>query len=176
MHLIGYKIRLVRKRNAHGEVVRHKARLVAKGCTRIWGQDYNLTDSPVIESITYSYLIAFYLIYKLKLHLMDVVTTYLYGILDTEIHMHAAPELIKRVKFHIEGEKTLPLSTNIKFGIYQIVPTSIQLKLIDGGSTLSNNKNQNGPLSHITHSTCSCKTSSAQCYTSAQRCQQKEIT
>lgn len=56
-----------------------------------------------MDSITYRFMIAFALIHKLKMHLMDVVTADLYGILDTEIHMKAPPELIQRVIFHIQG-------------------------------------------------------------------------
>lgn len=103
-NLTGYRITLVRKRNAKGEIIRHKARLVAKGYTQIWGKDYDLTYAPVMDAITYRYLIAFSLVHNLRLHLMDVVTAYLYGTLDTEIFMQAPPELIKRIKFHIKGE------------------------------------------------------------------------
>ena len=42
------------------------------------------------------------------MHLMDVVTIYLYGILDTKIYMKAPPELITHAAFHIKGEKPLP--------------------------------------------------------------------
>lgn len=104
-------------------MVRYKARLVAKGYTQIPGRDYDLTYSPVMDAITYHYMIAFALTHKLMMHLMDVVTAYLYGILDTEIFMKAPLELIKRVTFHIQGEKTRSLPLDLQSGIRQIIPT-----------------------------------------------------
>jgi hypothetical protein len=70
-----------------------------------------------MDVITYRYLIAFALIHKVMIHLMDVVTAYLYGTLDTEIYMLAPPELIKRVQFHVQGEKTQKLVVDLQSGI-----------------------------------------------------------
>jgi hypothetical protein len=81
--------------------MRYKARLVAKGYTQTFGLDYDLTHAPVMDSITYLYLMAFSLTYNLKSHLMDVVTAYLYDTLDFEIYMQAPPEFLSRVRFHI---------------------------------------------------------------------------
>src|SRR5450759_4485614 len=39
------------------------------------------------------------------MHQMDIVTAYLYGHLDTVIHMEAPPELIQRVDYHCKGEQ-----------------------------------------------------------------------
>lgn len=101
---VGYKWTFVKKTNAKGEVSRYKARLVAKGYTQIPGRDYDLTYSPVMDSITYRLLIGFALSHNLKMQQMDVVTAYLYGTLDTTIYMKAPPELIQRSTFHIKGE------------------------------------------------------------------------
>lgn len=131
INLTGYRIIVVRKRNAEGVVVRHKARLVAKGYTHIWGQDYDLTYAPVMDAITYRYLIAFSLIHKLKLHLLDVVTAYLYGTLDTTIYMQAPPKLLQRLNFHIQGEKNAKLSPDVEAGINNIVPTNLQRQFIN---------------------------------------------
>lgn len=57
-----------------------------------------------MDGITYRYLIAFSIEYKLKMHLMDVVTAYLYGVLDTEIYMKAPQSLSNERPSIFRGE------------------------------------------------------------------------
>jgi hypothetical protein len=75
-------------------VVRYKARLVAQGFTQRPGIDYDETYSIVMSGITFRYLISMAANLNLKMQLMDVVTAYLYGSLDSEIHMRV-PEGLK---------------------------------------------------------------------------------
>jgi len=77
----------VRKRNDKNEVERYKARLVAQGFSQRPGVDFDETYSPVMDAITFSYLISLALHEKFEIHLMDVVTAYLYGSLGNEIYM-----------------------------------------------------------------------------------------
>ncbi|KAM2817807.1 hypothetical protein COP1_041878 [Malus domestica] len=84
---VGYKWVFVRKRNEKNEIVRYKARLVAQGFSQRPGIDYDKTYSPVMDVITFRYLISLVVSEKLDIQLMDVVTAYLYGDLDTEIYM-----------------------------------------------------------------------------------------
>ena len=77
----------MRKRNDKNEVVRYKARLVAQGFSQSPGIDYMETYSPVVDAITFRYLINMAVQEKFDMHLMDVVTAYLYGSLDNEIFM-----------------------------------------------------------------------------------------
>ena len=84
---VGYKWVFVRKRNENNEVVRYKARLVAQGFTQRPGVDFNETYSPVMSGITFRYLISLAVQNRLSMQLMDVVTAYLYGSLDSEIYM-----------------------------------------------------------------------------------------
>ena len=84
---VGYKWVFVKKRNENNEIVRYKARLVAQGFSKRLRIDYEETYSPVMDVITFRYLISFVVSEKLNMQLMDVVTMYLYGNLDTEIYM-----------------------------------------------------------------------------------------
>ena len=84
---VGYKWVFVRKRNERNEVVRYKARLVAQGFSQRPGIDFDETYSPVMDTITFRYLISLAVHQKLDMQLMDVVTAYLYGSLDSDIYM-----------------------------------------------------------------------------------------
>ncbi|XP_019159318.1 PREDICTED: uncharacterized protein LOC109156009 [Ipomoea nil] len=76
-----------KQRNENNEVVRYKARLVAQGFTQRPGIDFDQTYSPVIDGISFRYLISLAVNMKLDMQLMDVVTAYLYGSLDADIYM-----------------------------------------------------------------------------------------
>ena len=76
---VGYKWVFVRKRNENNEITRYKARLVARGFSQRPGIDYEETYSPVVDAITLRYLIGLTVYENLNMHLMDVVTAYLYG-------------------------------------------------------------------------------------------------
>ncbi|KAK4398525.1 Retrovirus-related Pol polyprotein from transposon RE1 [Sesamum angolense] len=107
---VGYKWVFVRKRNEQNEVVRHKARLVAQGFTQKPGIDYTETYSPVVDATTLRFLISLSVIEQLKMQLMDVVTAYLYGSLDTDIYMRIPeglkmPEALKSKPRHMYSIK-----------------------------------------------------------------------
>ena len=87
MKPLGYRWIFVRKRNEKDEIVRYKARLVAQGFSQRPGIDYEETYSPVMDATTFRYLISLAVSENLEMHLMDVVTAYLYGSLDSDIHM-----------------------------------------------------------------------------------------
>ena len=84
---VGFKWVFVQKWNENNEVVRYKARLVAQGFTQRPSIDYNETYSPVMSGITFRYLISLAVQNHLSMQLMDVVTAYLYGSLDSNIYM-----------------------------------------------------------------------------------------
>ena len=49
--------------------------------------DYEETYSPVMDAITFRYLISLAILEGLDIRLMDVVITYLYGSLDANVYM-----------------------------------------------------------------------------------------
>ena len=77
----------MRKRNENNEITRYKARLIAQGFSQRPGIDYEKAYSPVMNAITFRYLISLTVSEGLDMHLMDVVTAYLYGTIDTDIYM-----------------------------------------------------------------------------------------
>ena len=87
MKFVGYKWVFVRKQNEKNEIITYKARLLAQGFSQRPGIDYDETYSPVMDAITFRYLISLAVSKKLEMHLMDVVTAYLYGSLDSDIYM-----------------------------------------------------------------------------------------
>ncbi|KAJ9544551.1 LOW QUALITY PROTEIN: hypothetical protein OSB04_024258 [Centaurea solstitialis] len=84
---VGNRWVFVRKRNEKNEIMRYKARLVAQGFSQRPGIDYEETYSPVMDAITFRYLISLAVSKNLEMRLMDVVTAYLYGSLDSDIYM-----------------------------------------------------------------------------------------
>ena len=65
--------------------MRYKAHFVAQGFSQRHGIDYEETDSPVMDATTFHYLIYLAVSEGLDMRLMDVVTTYLYGSIDTNV-------------------------------------------------------------------------------------------
>ena len=84
---VGNKWVFVRKRNENNDIIRYKARLVAQGFSHRPDIDYEETYSPVMDVITFRFLISLEVYEELDMRLMDVITAYLYGSIDSDIHM-----------------------------------------------------------------------------------------
>ena len=84
---VGYKWVFVRKRNDKNEIARYKARLVAQDFSQRNVIDYDETYSSVMNIITFQYLISLPVLEGLDMHLIDIVTAYLYGMLENDIYM-----------------------------------------------------------------------------------------
>ena len=67
--------------------MRYKARLVAQVFSQRPGIDFDETYSPMMDTITFLFLISLAVSERLEMRLMDVVTAYLYGSLDSDIYM-----------------------------------------------------------------------------------------
>ena len=61
-------------------------RLVAQGFSQKPGIDYEETFSPVMDAITYNFLISLVVPEGLDMRLMNVITTYLYESMDNDIY------------------------------------------------------------------------------------------
>jgi len=77
----------LRKRNENGEIARYKARFVAQGFSQRPEMEFNETYSLAVDATTFRYLISLIAHEWLNLHMMDIVTAYLYGSLDSDIYM-----------------------------------------------------------------------------------------
>lgn len=103
---IGYKLVFTKKRNEHDMVTRFKVGLVAQGQNQRPGIDFEETYSPVMDSTTFRYLLTLAVQSGLQTRLMDVVTTYLYGNLDTEIYIEPPPNYVDHTPSSSRGKFT----------------------------------------------------------------------
>ena len=75
------------KRDDKNKVVRYKAQLLAQGFSQRLEIDFEFTYSPMVDVITFYYLISLVVQEELDMHLIDIVIAYLYSLLDNEIYM-----------------------------------------------------------------------------------------
>ena len=86
-HIIGTKWIFLNKTDEEGNVICNKARLVAQEYSQMEGVDYDATFTPVacMESIKILFALACHL--KFKLYQMDVIPTFLNGLLKEDIYV-----------------------------------------------------------------------------------------
>ncbi|CAH9095404.1 unnamed protein product [Cuscuta europaea] len=84
---IGCKWIFKKKLKPDGTIDKYKARLVAKGYKQKEGIDFFDTYAPIARMTTIRMLIALASVYGLKIHQMDVKTTFIHGDLEEEIYM-----------------------------------------------------------------------------------------
>ena len=73
------------KRKADGSIEKYKSRLVAKGFRQKYGIDYTETFSPVVKYVTLRMVIAIAKHYGWTLDQLDVVTAFLYGVMQEQV-------------------------------------------------------------------------------------------
>ena len=79
-----------------GTIDKYKARLVAKGFKEKEDLDFFYTYSPVTRITSIKVLIAITTLHNLKIHQMDVKTTFLNGELEKEIYMEQPEGFVAR--------------------------------------------------------------------------------
>lgn len=65
--------------------------MVAQGFTQRPGIDYDQTYSPVMDTISFRYLLALKVHLSLQIYLLDVVIAYLHGKLDLVLYLSPPP-------------------------------------------------------------------------------------
>ena len=86
------------KKDAEGNLVKHKARLVAKGRVQDRGVDFEEVFAPVRRMESMRLLIALAAQESLRLHHMDMKSTFLTGVVEEEIYVKQPPGTSKKEK------------------------------------------------------------------------------
>jgi hypothetical protein len=86
-NVIGTKWVFRIKQDQDGIVVRNKARLVAQGYTQVEGLDFGETYAPVVRLEAIRILLAYACAHNIKLHEMDVNSTFLNGYINEEVYV-----------------------------------------------------------------------------------------
>ena len=91
----GHKLIFTRKLDASGNIPIYKVCLVAQGFSQRPGVDFDQTYSPVMDTISFRFLLALTFQLSLHIYLLDVVTTYLHGVLDTKLFIVPPPGFLR---------------------------------------------------------------------------------
>lgn len=94
------------KRNENNQVVRYKERLVVQGFSERVGINFGQTYSPIIDGITFRYLISLTKNMILDMRLMDVMITYSYTSLNANIYMKI-PSIPKTLEIRENGNRSM---------------------------------------------------------------------
>ena len=95
----------MQKRNIKNENVRYKAQLVAQVFLQKFEIDYEETYSPVMDAITFRYLISLAVFKNLEMRLLNILKAYLYGSLDNHIYMKIS-EGLRCLKHQVQNPKS----------------------------------------------------------------------
>lgn len=105
-HPIGHMLIFIRKFDARGTVRRYKIRLVAHGFSRRPEIDFDQIYFHVMDTISFIFLLALKIQLPLYIYLLDVVTTYLHGVLNTKLFIVLPPGFLRTVPAAIPGKHT----------------------------------------------------------------------
>lgn len=101
------------KRGADGQITRYKACYVVKGYQQQYGIDYDQTFAAVVKPMAFRALFAIAAYYDLDIEQMDVITTFLNGIIKELIFIHLPegyekPGVVCRLRKGLYGLKQSP--------------------------------------------------------------------
>lgn len=86
-NVIGTKWIFKNKLNENGEIIKNKARLVCKGYFQVEGIDFEETFAPVARLEAIKMFLAIACFRNLKIHQMDVKSTFFNGTLEEEVYV-----------------------------------------------------------------------------------------
>ena len=96
--IVGTRWVFKNKLDESGAVIRNKARLVAKGYSQLEGVDYDETYAPVARMESIIIFLAYASHKNIKVHQMDVKSTFLNGELKEEVCLQQHPGF-KNIEF-----------------------------------------------------------------------------
>ena len=118
-HPIGHRLIFTRKFDASGTVTRYKVRLVAQGFSQRPGIDFDQTYSPVMDTISFRFLLALTVQLSLHIYLLDVVTACLHGVLDTKLFIVPPPGYMRSIPAAIPSKHTSLQIMKALYGLKQ---------------------------------------------------------
>jgi hypothetical protein len=105
-HPIDHRLIFIRKFDTNGNITRYKVRLVAQGFSQRPEIDFDQTYSHVMDTISFRFLPALTVQLSLHIYLLDVVTAYLHGVLDTKLFIVPPPGFLRSIPAALPGKHT----------------------------------------------------------------------
>ena len=101
------------KRDIDGKITRFKSRWVVKGYLQQYGVDFEQTNAFVVKPMAFRLLFAIAAFYDLDIEQLDVVTAFLYGVIDQLIYVqtpkgYETPDMICKLNKALYGLKQSP--------------------------------------------------------------------
>ena len=109
---------IVREHNENNEIIRYKTQLVEQGFSQRPSIDYEETYSPVMDTITFRFLINLTVSKGLDMHIMNAIATHLYGSMDNDIYMKV-PEGFKLLEANSIKSRSM-YSIKLQRSLYEL--------------------------------------------------------
>ena len=126
--LIGHKLIFTRTLDAQGNFTRYKMQLVAQGFSQRSCVDFDQIYSSVMDTILFRFLLALIIQLFVHIYILDVVTAYLHGILDTTLHILPSPRYLSSERTPRQAYRTSNLQSIVRIEtsrVYVVYPRDI---------------------------------------------------